>query len=314
MQLVVSAKAGFVNVVDGTANVRRQQQVQVGVPIQTQAGSHVELLLSPGSFLRIGENSVAVLDSVNLSNIVIRVVSGSAIVESATLNKDFPIHVTSGNLRVSIVSPGLYRFSNESATVLNGKLRDDGSGATVKKGQEVSSLGGSNQVEKMESATADDLDAWSEERSADLAKANVLAYRDRSASFYNSYGDYSTYGIYPLNAAWLYSPFLSGFTFLPFEGYRSYYGYSFVPITGFGFVPFLPAANRSFGKATANSMGNQPIRPTSIASSLANGGRVIRAGGSMIRIGSTGSSATTHAGGSSGTSGGAVHSAGGRHR
>src|SRR5262249_8774268 len=103
MQFVVSAKAGFVNYVDGTATVRRQQQVQVGVPVETQSGSHVELLLSPGSLLRIGENSVVVMDSVDLSNIAIRVVSGSAIVESATLNKDYPIHVTTEALRVSIV-------------------------------------------------------------------------------------------------------------------------------------------------------------------------------------------------------------------
>src|SRR5215471_17926252 len=139
MQFVVSAKAGFVNYVDGTATVRRQQQVQVGVPVETQSGSHVELLLSPGSFLRIGENSVVVMDSVDLSNIIVRVVSGTAVVESATLNKDFPIHVTSGDLRTSIISPGLYRFSGGSAVVLNGKLRDDTSGATAKKGQEVSS-------------------------------------------------------------------------------------------------------------------------------------------------------------------------------
>src|SRR5215831_16021505 len=134
MQFVVSAKAGFVNYVDGTATVRRQQQVQVGTPIQTQSGSHVELLLSPGSFLRIGENSQVVFDSVDLSNIELRIISGSAMIESATVNKDFPIHVTSGGVKASIVAAGLYRFSADSAVVLNGKLHDDNSGSVVKKG------------------------------------------------------------------------------------------------------------------------------------------------------------------------------------
>src|SRR5215475_11495643 len=133
MQFVVSAKAGLVNYVDGTANVRRQQQVQVGVPVETQSGSHVELLLSPGSFLRIGENSVVIMDSVDLANIVVRVVSGTAIVDSATLNKDYPVHVMTGDVRVLITSPGVYCFSGGSAVVLNGKLRDDASGTTVKK-------------------------------------------------------------------------------------------------------------------------------------------------------------------------------------
>jgi hypothetical protein len=289
MQFVVSAKAGFVNYVDGTATVRRQQQVQVGAPIQTQSGSHVELLLSPGSFLRIGENSQVVFDSVDLSNIEVRVVSGSALIESATINKDFPIHVTSGGVKVSIVAAGMYRFSADSAFVLNGKLHDDYSGAMVKKGQQVAGLAGSNHVEKFEPAVSDDLDAWSEQRDGDLSKANVLAYRDRSASYYNSFANYATFGVYPLDAAWLYSGFLGGYTFLPFQGYRSFYGYSYVPLTGFGFTPFIPAANRPFGNATANTFANQGPRPTAVGAGViatANGGGFgannhapIRAGG-----------------------------------
>lgn len=309
MQFVVSAKAGFVNFVDGTATVRRQQQVQVGTPVQTQSGSHVELLLSPGSFLRIGENSQVVFDSVDLSNIEVRLIAGSAIVESATVNKDFPIHVTSGGLKVSILTPGLYRFAADSAVVLNGKLRDDTSGATIKKGQQVASLAGTDHVEKVETAVADDLDAWSEQRDGDLSKANVLAYRDRSASYYNSFANYSTYGLYPLNAAWLYSGFLGGYTFLPFGSYTSFYGYSFVPITGFGFVPFIPAANRPFGNATANTYANQSPRPTAVGA----GSNVALNGGSSGGFGANTGHAPIHAGGTSGMSspGAETHAGGG---
>jgi len=186
---------------------------------------------------------------------------------------------------------------------LNGKLHDDNSGATIKKGQQVASLGGTDRVEKIEAATADDLDAWSEQRSGDLSKANVLAYRDRSATYYNSFANYSTYGLYPLNAAWLYSSFLGGYTFLPFEGYRSFYGYSFVPLTGFGFAPFLPAANRPFGNPTANTFANQGPRPTAVGA------------GSNAASGAWGGNtghAPIHAGGSSGaqTPGAVVHSSG----
>src|SRR5215831_7640702 len=258
MQFVVTAKAGFVNYVDGIANVHRQQQVQVGTPIETKVASHVELLLSPGSFLRVGENSKVVFDSVQLSNIDIRVLAGNAIVETASVNKDFPIHVTSGNRKMTILAAGLYHFSEDSAAVLSGKLRNEASGETLKKGQELASMGGTDRVEKLE-ASADDLDDWSQQRSGDVAKANVLAYRDRSPVFYNSYADYSTYGVFPLDAAWLYSPFLGGFTFLPFQSYRSFYGYNFTPITGFGFTPFLPAANRPFTSQTASAATARPV-------------------------------------------------------
>src|SRR5437868_4945528 len=76
MQFIISAKAGLVNAVEGAANVRVQEQVPAGSPIQTSSTGRVEILLNPGSFLRLGENSLVVLDSVELTNIAVRVLSG----------------------------------------------------------------------------------------------------------------------------------------------------------------------------------------------------------------------------------------------
>ena len=262
MQFVISAKAGLVNYVDGVTNVHRQQQVEVGVPIETQSGGHAELLLNPGSFLRIGENSTVVFDSVALNHIAVRIVSGSALIESASLGQ-FPIHVTSGNLHLSIVSSGVYRFSGDVASVLDGKLKVDLFGQTAKKGQQITSGATGYEVTKVvQTAAAADLDMWSRQRSSDLAQATKLAYRNRSTPSYNSYVNYSSFGLFP--AAWMYSPFLGGFTFLPYDTYRSYYGYSFVPVTKFapnlvGPVINRPAANP--GTSPANSAANQA--PTS---------------------------------------------------
>src|SRR5689334_5825231 len=90
MQFIISAKAGLVNAVEGVANVQVQEQVPVGKIIQTGPAGRIEIILNPGSFLRIGENSQAVLDSAELTNIAIRVVAGSAIIESTNLDKDSP--------------------------------------------------------------------------------------------------------------------------------------------------------------------------------------------------------------------------------
>ena len=128
-----------------------------------------------------------------------------------------------------------------------------------------------------------------------MSKANVLAYRDRSASYYNSFGNYASYGIYPLDAMWLYSGFLGGYTFLPFNGYTSFYGYSFVPLSGFGFG-FLPAVNRPFGNATANTYANQGPRPTSVGA----GSNAALHGGSGGGFGPNSGHAPIHAGGTSG--------------
>src|SRR5262249_31379411 len=97
MQFIISAKAGLVNAVEGDANVRVNQQVNAGAPIRTEATGRVEIQLNPGSFLRLGENSEAVLDSVDLTDIQVRIVSGIAIIESTAVDKSTPIHVTDGD-------------------------------------------------------------------------------------------------------------------------------------------------------------------------------------------------------------------------
>src|SRR2546426_6371303 len=141
MQYMVSAKAGLVNYVDGQVNVRLHEQITAGTPIETGLQSHVELLLNPGSFLRIGENSTVVLDSVELSRIAVRIVQGVALIEAGDIDKQIPIRVTTGHLQALIVSAGTYRFSDGIALVLDGKLRTGDNSTTIKKGHQITAIG-----------------------------------------------------------------------------------------------------------------------------------------------------------------------------
>jgi len=63
-QFLVSTKAGLVNYVQGTATVKPATSVPAGKIVQTGPGAAVEILLNPGSYLRLGENSQVVLDRV----------------------------------------------------------------------------------------------------------------------------------------------------------------------------------------------------------------------------------------------------------
>jgi len=220
MQVLISAKAGLVNYTQGPTNVRLHQQVTVAEPIQTGPRGHAELLLNPGSFLRLDESSTAVLDSVDLTNIDVRIVSGAAVLEAADIDKHAPINVTTGNLKVRIVSAGVYRFSGDTAEVFDGKLQTADLSRTVKKGEQITA-GGSVYLEgKIQpNAMPDGFDLWSRQRSQALAKANALARNG-----YSSTGSYST------NPIWFYSPMLAGFTFFPGHNYRSFYGYTFLPL------------------------------------------------------------------------------------
>src|ERR1700730_1968997 len=106
MQFMISAKAGLVNYVEGQTKVSLHQQVLAGAPIQTGPQSHAEVLLNPGSFLRLDQNTTVVFDSVELTDIELRVVTGAVLIESAELDKQTPIHVTTGNLKTVILSSG----------------------------------------------------------------------------------------------------------------------------------------------------------------------------------------------------------------
>ncbi len=252
LQFMISAKAGLVNYVDGQATVRLYEQVPAGMPIQTGSGGHVELLLNPGSFIRLDEETTVVFDSVDLTNVVVRVVSGTAVIESANVDKHTPIRVTTGSLLVLIASPGLYRFSGDTASVLDGKLQTADSRVSVKKGRQVTANGDQYQESKLiPSAESDGLNRWSQQRSSELSRANALAYRDHSTGGFSPFGLYGGgWGLFPNRAAWIYSPFLSGFTFIPQHTYRSYYGYAFVPIFVF--------AQRGISGATAQTLRSTP--------------------------------------------------------
>src|SRR5437763_1490064 len=123
MQLVVSTKAGLVNHVQGATNVTRMQQVQAGAPISTGPNGYAEVLLTPGAFLRLDENSEVTLESVDLANVVVHILRGAAVVEAIDINKEYPIHVTTGDLLAEVFQEGIFRFANGAATVIQGKLR-----------------------------------------------------------------------------------------------------------------------------------------------------------------------------------------------
>src|SRR4051812_36248810 len=111
LQYIISAKAGLVNYVDGQTTVHLHEQIAEGSLIETQAKGHVELLLTPGAFLRIGNNSTVVLESVELSHAAVRVIDGTALIEVTQIDKGTPIKVMTGGLETMIVSRGAYRFS-----------------------------------------------------------------------------------------------------------------------------------------------------------------------------------------------------------
>jgi hypothetical protein len=250
MQFIISAKAGLVNAVEGTANVRLQEQVQAGALVQTGPAGRVEILLNPGSFLRLGENSEAVLDSVDLTNISVRILAGDGVVESSNIDKDSPIRVIDGSLNVLIVEPGTYRFSGNTAFVVGGELRTDDSAHSIKKGWQIKASPGDPSIEQglsYDEAKIDSsqpvtpLEEWSQQRSQQIASADARSSETDSASntLPPSYPSYATPFLYPGGniPSYGYSPRilppLGPFSYYPWYG-GGFGGYSY-------YQPFVPA-------------------------------------------------------------------------
>lgn len=232
-------KAGFVNAVDGEANVDLHEQAQTGRPVQTGPASHIELLLAPGSFLRLGENSTVVMESDTLNRTVVRVVSGTALLESDVADTRLLTQVIVGPRKVRIASAGLYRFTSESAAILDGALYIDleigGAGYRVGKGRQISAGSDAYRASDIPIREPDELDRWSVRRSYELATANFMAhYADSRPNFFL----FQTKS--PNDAAWIYSPWLNGFTFIPRRRYDTYYKHTFVPLYVYLPPPPLP--------------------------------------------------------------------------
>jgi hypothetical protein len=223
---VNSPRAGFVNAVQGQANVRVTEVAREDQPIKTGPSSYVELLLCPGAFLRVDENSEVKIDSAALNDIVIEVVSGSVLIEDIASDPRLPIRVTVGGAKLLIAASGLYRFSSDTATVIDGVLRLGSKDDSASDGTLVRLTNKQYTTEELPiDAEPTGLDLWSAQRSYLLARANFMGdYEDSSANFF-LYANPS-----PYLAAWIYSPALNNFTFVPRLTRESHYGHSFVPL------------------------------------------------------------------------------------
>lgn len=252
MQHVISVKAGLVNYVEGNTSVRPQMQVEVGYPIKTAANSRVEALLNPGSFLRVDENSEVVIENDDLMAVALRVVAGTVLIEAAEIGKKNPIQVTVADTVVRIIQPGLYSFSADSATVLDGKLELVEKKMVVKKGWQWADRGTYVERVHLPGKLAETyFDGWSRSRSQKLAYANVVA---------NRYSERSRMR----DAFWVFSPFVQCYIFMPRGNYRSPYGYAY-------FTPRQNSNDGFNGNTGSVASGNSGGSPAG-ASSVIGGG------------------------------------------
>ena len=295
-KFVISAKAGGINAITGGASVITRgggweelmitDDLRSGDRVRTAGDGRVEILLNPGSYLRLGGNSEVELLDNSLANLELRLWRGTAIVEATGADGvELNIGISTPHTRVVVVRQGLYRLH---------VIPEDATELIVRKGRVILSdsqkVKGGNKIvfsatntlvaklSKDEKKQKDEVEVWSRERAQTLAKAN-RKITDRMmtsafATFGNPFDPWRPYS--RAFGFWFFNPNAGCYTFLPFfYGFGSPYGSSYTTSL------YSPYGIRNYGWT------NYPRQNTN------NGAN-----------GSTGSTGSTGSGGSAGSNSG----------
>lgn len=340
-QDVISAHSGTIHYVEGKVTLDGDQVEPKFAQFPEVLNNHVlatgqgraEVLMTPGVFLRLSENSSFRMISNQLADTKIEVVSGDALLEVDDLPKDNAISVQFLGTTTNLTRKGLYRFDADhnrirvyqglASTTLEDQTVNARSSKEIQVGDKLS-------TEFFDSKDTDPFYRWAERRSEYIATANVSAARQAGAL-----------GLVSSNSSWAWNPYYGMFTFLPgfgISGYNGYgyspFGYSFYSPLTVGYV--LPVGGYYYGSprpvSTTVSRGSSSLgsssnpSSTSVRSAVASSGigslgtsRGIASGpssiGSGARAGSSGPSLGSVGGARGGSVGGAsAGGAGGGHK
>ncbi len=277
-QSVISARSGVIHFFEGAVYLADQPLdphfgrfpcMAEGAELRTAQG-RAEVLLTPGVFLRVGENSAIRMLGSALSDTRVELLAGSALVDAAELNTGTSVTLAYQDWNVHFRQKGTYRIDAEPPRLW------------VQRGEADVSAGGNGALVSVEQGTylpfapvlvperftdapGDALTDWANGRSQSISADNAIAAQidGDPASMYSGSGvDGFTYfpfiGVLSPGSA-----FSSGYgsfnTYQP--GFYSIYlpGYTYRPI----FVGSTPGGLRSYPYTLPRHVGVSPIVPPS---------------------------------------------------
>jgi hypothetical protein len=346
-QSVISAHSGLIHYIEGQVYLGDTQvetkagtfpEVKENAQLRTGEG-RAEVLLTPGVFLRLGENSSFRMVTNRLIDTRLEFLSGSAVVEAADIPKDNSVTVVYKEAAVHFPKKGIYRFdaSPGQLRVYDGEaeVTAGDKNIQVKEGHELAF--DTLAVNNFDKKVGDTLNRWSERRAEYIAMANVSAANSvRTSAMYGGdvysslgyggygYGGYGYgmggYGLGPYDGfggGWFFNPYFGMFTFVPgmMGAFYSPYGYrlwspfdvymAYMPGMYYGFGPNYYGGG-GYGRAYNNAgyRASVPVRTMASRGSTAVGRAGAVGSGRGISAGS-GSSGI-----SSGRSAGSISSVG----
>jgi hypothetical protein len=228
------ASPGAVNYVegsvllDGTPLARRdvgRATLEPGEVLSTEKG-RAEVLLTPGVFLRLDNNSAVKMISPDLIRTQVELTQGRAALEVDQLFPQNDLEIIDGGVTTQLVKPGFYEFNagQPTAMVFTGRAeihQGNGKSKEIKDHHEAALA--VNVIPRSRSFdphdAQDEFFNWSSLRSQYLAEANNQIA-----------GQYA--GVEGFNPGWYWNPNMWDYTFIGLGPYWSPFGFGFYPPWG----------------------------------------------------------------------------------
>ena len=232
-----TARPGTVNYIEGAAYLDGQQvtdksigntDLNPGQELTTQKGK-AEILLTPGVFLRLDDDSAVKMISPDLARTQVELEHGRAGIEVDEIHPQNNLDIIDAGVTTQLLKNGFYEFNADqpAAMVFDGKAAvevGDGKYRVVKSHHELALVAGPNDKPIAQEKPAsfntneakDDLYNWNSLRSQYLAEAN-----NQIAGQYLGGSDF-----YP---GWYWDPYAYGYTFIGIDPFYSPFGWGFYP-------------------------------------------------------------------------------------
>jgi len=287
-QGITSAHSGLLHYSEGTVSVDgntveqkvgKFTEIKENSVLRTAQG-RAEILLTPGVYLRVGENSAVKMLDNRLMSTRVEFLSGSAIVESDDPEvsvKDPAVTIVYKDYEIQPLKYGIFEITSDpsqmkvykgQANALAGANR-----ATVREGHEVS-FSAALVSDKFDEKQVDDLYLWARDRSGALSAANLSSARSLSANGYSLNNLYMG-GMYPglgfssgMMGGWYLNQSLGMYAYVPYDGtFFSPFGYGlFSPGTIYSY--YTPGGYTWYGGTGARSTS---FVPQPVAGNLGSG-------------------------------------------
>ena len=230
------ARPGSVNYVEGEAAIGAQAlgsaspgsvELEKDQVLTTKVGK-VEILLTPGVFLRVADDSSIKMISPGLADTEVELQKGRASVEVLDFHKENNIRINQNGASTKVLKNGLYDFDadHNQVRVFKGKAEVYVGNQKITLGEErevTLTTGGNLRAQNFDTRQyADDFYRWCGLRSAYLSEASIDA-----AHLYIGVGP-SWYGPGWVGPGWYWAPWFGVWTFLPADGiFYSPFGWGF---------------------------------------------------------------------------------------